>query len=95
MPVYNYSESIYFCIISMFLTFQYAASCRKAFEVVHIALASYSHNYLTNTLPYLKLAGSLLTSGRYVMNPELRAEKVSYHQFLEKSSMVLAHFEYT
>jgi len=51
---------------------------RRPLEICHIALAAYSHNYEKQSFsPYFKLAGSLLTSTKYVLNPEQRAQKVS------------------
>ena len=50
---------------------------RRPFEIVHIGLATYSHSYQSQISPYIKLAGSLLTSTKYVMNAEHRAQKVT------------------
>ncbi|XP_067938062.1 hormone-sensitive lipase-like [Watersipora subatra] len=64
------------CFYGRALGFQYCDSMRRPFEVVHISLATYSHNYQSRISPYIKLASSLLTSTQYVMSAEQRAQKV-------------------
>lgn len=59
------------------LAFQFCESMRRPLEIVHIAMASYGENYGVSRSGILTFASSLLTSRRYVLNPELRAEKVT------------------
>ncbi|ESO01835.1 hypothetical protein HELRODRAFT_161006 [Helobdella robusta] len=57
------------------LGFQYNSSMLQTILVMHIILASYSSGY-NKSSPFMKLASSVLSSGKFIISPEERAKKV-------------------
>ena len=59
------------------LVFQYCGSMQKPLMAVCLFMASFSDGYLSeNSSLVMKFASSVLGGSRYVMDPELRAQKV-------------------
>ena len=57
------------------LTFQYCDSMVRLLTTISLVMASYSEGYHENSI-VMKLANSVLSGGKYLLDPELRAEKV-------------------
>ncbi|XP_067674831.1 hormone-sensitive lipase-like [Haliotis asinina] len=65
------------CFYGRCLGFQFCDSMQRPLHAVAIAMASFSEGYQENS-QVMQLATSLVSSGKYWMNPELRAQQVVY-----------------
>ncbi|XP_041373869.1 hormone-sensitive lipase-like [Gigantopelta aegis] len=63
------------CFYGRCLGFQFCYSMQRPLIVVAIAMASFSEGYQENS-QIMKLATSIFSSGKYLFNPELRAQQV-------------------
>ncbi|KAL5019642.1 hypothetical protein ScPMuIL_002534 [Solemya velum] len=63
------------CFYGRCLGFQFCESMQKPLNVVSIAMASFSEGY-QETSNMMQLASSLFNSGKYILNPDLRAQQV-------------------
>ncbi|XP_013394169.1 hormone-sensitive lipase-like [Lingula anatina] len=59
------------------LGFQYCESMLRPFQVLHITMAVYSELYKQDKSKLGKLTGSILSGGKYLLNPDLRGKQVS------------------
>ncbi|KAI0220041.1 Hormone-sensitive lipase [Lamellibrachia satsuma] len=57
------------------LGFQYCESMVRILTTISLVMASYSEGYNQNSV-MMKLASSVLSGGKYLLDPELRAEKI-------------------
>lgn len=58
------------------LGFQFSDSIKPIQKFLGIALASYSESYYSSHGTFLKATNSMFTSGKYFLNPELRARRI-------------------
>lgn len=58
------------------LGFQYAESIKPVLKFIAISMASYSESYYSNNSRFIKATNSMYTSGKYLLDPELRAERI-------------------
>jgi hormone-sensitive lipase len=58
------------------LGFQYCESMRRPLTTINVAMACYGEGYQKSNRSLLRLANSVLSCGKYLMNPELRAKQV-------------------
>lgn len=56
--------------------FQYCDSIKPAMKFLGIAMASYSEAYYSTNGRFLKATNSMFTSGKYFLDPELRARRI-------------------
>ncbi|CAI9723045.1 hormone-sensitive lipase isoform X1 [Octopus vulgaris] len=63
------------CFYGRCLGFQFCESMRKPLLCVVVALASFSEGY-NETTNFMKFAYSVLSTGKYLLDPELRARQV-------------------
>ena len=68
-------------LASVFISWQFSASMQKPLSAIVIALASFSEGYGIESTVY-RLYSSMVTSGKYLLDPEQRAERVSCHFFI-------------
>ena len=73
------SDAIFFFLfVYIFYSFQYCDSMSRPLAGVCVFMASFSDGYLSeNSSTVMRVANSLLGGGRYIIDPELRGEKVS------------------
>ncbi|KAL8612264.1 hypothetical protein ACOMHN_038176 [Nucella lapillus] len=63
------------CFYGRCLGFQFCDSMQRPLNVVAIAMASFAEGYQENS-QIMKVATSLFNSGKYIINPDLRAQQV-------------------
>ncbi|XP_056010937.1 hormone-sensitive lipase-like [Ostrea edulis] len=63
------------CFYGRCIGFQFCASMHRPLTTVAVAMASFSEGYQEKT-NFKQLTASVVHSGRYFMNPELRAEQI-------------------
>ncbi|OWF53834.1 hormone-sensitive lipase-like [Mizuhopecten yessoensis] len=64
------------CFYGRTMGFQFCSSMQKPLNTVGVTMASFSENYLDNRSQLMQLAGTVLSSGKYLLNPELRARQI-------------------
>ena len=65
------------CFYGRSFGFQYVRSIRKILHVVGIAMSSYGDGYIRHTGSLSRAVSSLLYSGKYIIDPELRAKRLT------------------
>lgn len=58
------------------LGFQYAESIKPVLKFIAISMASFSESYYSNNGRFIKATNSMFTSGRYLLDPELRSRRI-------------------
>lgn len=58
------------------MAFQFCSSLRRPFNIVGVGLASFSEGFETNDAGIVQTAVSLLSSGKYLLSAEKRAERI-------------------
>ncbi|XP_070551317.1 hormone-sensitive lipase-like [Ptychodera flava] len=64
------------CFYGRCLGFQYHDSMQQALSVISVAMASFSETFNKHEGGFVRFASSLMSSGKYVMDPRLRAEQI-------------------
>lgn len=58
------------------LGFHYAESIKPIMKFIGISLASFSESYYSNNGTFIKATNSMFTSGKYLLDPELRSRRI-------------------
>lgn len=58
------------------LGFQFAESVRPIMKFIAISMASFSESYYSNNGKFIKATNSFFTSGKYLLDPELRSKRI-------------------
>lgn len=64
------------CFYGRTMGFQFCSSMQKPLSTVGLTMASFSENYLDNKSQIMQFANTVLSSGKYLLNPELRAKQI-------------------
>lgn len=64
---------------AVFPFFQYCASLRKPLATINLVMASFSEGYYNHSSTVMKFANSIIGGSKYMMDPELRAQRVSFN----------------
>lgn len=65
------------CFYGRSFGFQYSESVRQSLQVVAVALAAYGDGYIRHNHSFARALSSMLHSGKYVVDPELRAKRIT------------------
>jgi len=57
--------------------FQYSDSIRQSLHVVSVAMAAYGDGFRQHNHSFTRALSSMLHSGKYMVNPELRAQRIT------------------
>lgn len=58
------------------LGFHYAESIKPIMKFIAITMASFSESYYSNNGTFIKATNSMFTSGKYLLDPELRSRRI-------------------
>lgn len=58
------------------LGFQYCESIKPVLKFIAISMASFSEAYYSTNGKFIKATNSMFTSGKYLLDPELRARRI-------------------
>jgi hormone-sensitive lipase len=58
------------------LGFHYAESIKPIMKFIAISMASFSESYYSNNGTFIKATNSMFTSGKYLLDPELRSRRI-------------------
>lgn len=58
------------------LGFQYCESIKPVLKFIAISMASFSEGYYSTNGKFIKATNSMFTSGKYLLDPELRARRI-------------------
>lgn len=64
------------CFYGRTMGFQFCSSMQKPLSTVGLTMASFSENYLDNKSQIMQFANTVLSSRKYLLNPELRAKQI-------------------
>ncbi|XP_060086239.1 hormone-sensitive lipase-like [Ylistrum balloti] len=64
------------CFYGRTMGFQFCSSMQTPLSTVGVTMASFSENYLDNKSQLRQFAGTVLSSRKYLLNPELRARQI-------------------
>ena len=65
-----------YCYYGRTLGFQYVDSIKPVMKFIAICMASFSESYYSNGNALFKATSSMLTSGKYLMDPEARSRRI-------------------
>lgn len=75
--LFNNAETInQYCFYGRALGFQFYESMRPVLKFISICMAGFSEAYYSNGGKIIKATSSMWTSGKYFMDPELRARRI-------------------
>lgn len=58
------------------LGFHFCNSIKPVMKFIAIAMASFSESYYSNNTNFVKATNSMFTSGKYLLDPELRSRRI-------------------
>lgn len=58
------------------LGFHYCESIKPVLKFIAISMASFSESYYSNNGRFIKATNSMFTSGKYLLDPELRSRRI-------------------